>query len=126
MKIFNIPLSHPFSYWLIAVIGSVYHGIRGYLIQRLYIGRLNETPTERTWTEKIIVYFTYGFVSNFVLSLFGFASLYAVCEIIDTIADLSKIETGTAIFLSFLSLVALAGIAGIYPLWDKLFRNFRN
>jgi len=126
MNLFNIPLSNPLLYLLIAVIVSVYHGIRGYLIQRLSIDRLNGLPTERTRTEKIIVYFTYGFVSHFVLSLLGFASLYAVCEIMNTIPDLSKIETGTAIFLCFLSLVALAGIAGIYPLLDKLFQNFRN
>jgi len=124
MKIFYIPLYHPFSYWLIAVIVSVYHGIRGYLIQRIYTGRLNGLPTERTWIEKIFIYYIYGWISHFICSLLGFTALYAVCEIFNTIGDPSKIGTGTAIILSFLSLFALSGIVGmlqglLYWLWDR-------
>jgi hypothetical protein len=127
MKIFYIPLSHPLLYWAIALIVSLYHGYRGYLIHRHYIGQLNGLPTERTWMEKIIIYFVYGWICEFVCSLSGFGALYAVCDMFSSIGDLSGIGTGTAIILSFLSLFGLTGIVGMLPrllyrgkLWDKL------
>jgi len=127
MKIFYIPLSHPVPYWAIALTVSLYHGCRGCLIHRHYIGQLDGLPTERTWTEKIIIYFIYSWICEFVCSLLGFAALYAVCGIFSNIGDLSKIGTGTAIILIFLWLCALTGIVGMFPrllywgkVWDKL------
>lgn len=131
MNIFDFPVSHPFIYWCIASFMSLYQGIRGIFIQRHNVSVENAgleaaKPPSQPWTltEQIIVHRIHDFVFNFVCSIAGYIALYASCIIFLSINDLSKIEIGTGIILSFLTLVSLAGISGVLPqllLLGKLF-----
>jgi len=55
------------------------------------------------------------FLFNSICSISGFVSYFIIRKIILGVSDLSKIDSGTAIVISFLSLVAIMGVAGMLP-----------
>jgi len=55
------------------------------------------------------------FLVNFISSISGFISYLIIRKIILGVSDLSKIDSGTAIVISFLSLVTITGVAGMLP-----------
>lgn len=122
VDLIGIPLSHPILFWSVAGVLSVYHGIRGILIQGWaranenieLLARKNPAPG-RPWTRSEVIYVhrVHDFIFHVVCSLTGFLSLFLVSMILTGVPNLSEIGTGTAILGSFLLLMAVTGIAGV-------------
>ena len=122
MNPLNLPFSYPILFWSVGIILSIYYGIRGILIQKHNIAnenilKINHNPKLNAWTltEQIMVHRIHDFLFNSICSISGFVSYFIICKIILGVPDLSKIDSGTAIVISFLSLVAITGVAGVLP-----------
>lgn len=120
MKFLSFPETYSCFYWSIALFLSLFYGLQGILI------KLHETHNEnvdlkkyerKEWSllERIIIQCSEYFLFNFVCSMAGFVALYVECKIILSIngfEGLTKIGSGTSVFLIFLSLIAILGISG--------------
>jgi hypothetical protein len=83
-------------------------------------------PKEIDSKVKIFVQYIQDFIYNFMSSMAGFAALLLDYSIYNSINDLSKIETGTGLFMSFLALIAIIGMSGALPriIWQgKIFEK---
>ena len=113
-------LDWPVSFWSIALLFSVYQGIRGVLIQRHNVRNENTLKQKQSltpWTlaETVYVHRTHDFVFNFVCTLAGFVAWHIEVLFFNRIENWAAINAGTGIFLVFLAVVALSGIAGVLP-----------
>jgi hypothetical protein len=114
----TLPIPSPCIYWGFAIILSLYYGIRGIYYQRHYVAIENEkNGSANKWSlfEQIIVHRIPDFILHFVCSMSGFLCYYVAGLILAKIPDISRIDAGTGIVLSFLFLVAITGIAGVLP-----------
>ena len=105
-------ITHLALFWSVALISSIYFGIRGVLIT---IRSLDEKAKKRSKFERVFIQYLQGFILNFSCAIAGFIALFAVIKIADLVQDFAKIQAGTAVLVTFLSLVAITGISGILP-----------
>jgi hypothetical protein len=103
-------LNNPCLFWSSALIASLYYGVRGVLYQRYWV----KSPDVNCATKTLVQYIQ-DFIYNFLGSMAGFGALILDYRIYRSIADLSKIETGTGFLMSFLTLLAIIGMSGALP-----------
>jgi hypothetical protein len=101
-------IAHP-CFWLVAVVLSVYYGVRGTIIavKKKYEG----------WSlwQKVFAQYIYAFIFNFLGGLVGFVGISLACQVYEQAGSPHQFESGTAILLGFLGLVGIAGITGTLP-----------
>lgn len=114
--------SFPWVFILIAIVVSIYHGYRGYVLQRVTV-QIQEDEAKKgakvwawTRTEIFVVRYLYDSLFYFFCSLIGFISLW-VAIIIITSKDTSvqNISGGASALFVFLIIVAILGISGQLP-----------
>jgi hypothetical protein len=111
----NFPINHPYWYFFIAIVTSIYYGSRGPFIQ--IQNQKSKENQKKRWSGFKLVYVLciQDFFFNFVCSFAGFISLYLLRIMVLSLGDISKIAAGTGILMVFLALVAISGISGQLP-----------
>ena len=112
MTVANWPINHAGFYWTIALLVSCYYAFRGYVYQT--VDMRSSWKDAPAW-KKVIVWYIQDPIYNFVCSMTGFISLFALCRTQATINDWHNIQIGTATCFVFLTLIALLGITGVLP-----------
>lgn len=93
----------------IAVVASLYYGIRGIIIERWTMGSNDPSRIQ------IFVAYPWAFTLNFSGSAAGFIALFLIYRICSPLDRLLQIGTGTGMYLIFLSIITFTGITGILP-----------
>lgn len=118
----------PFWFILIGLAVSLYHGYRGYILQRVTVqhqkseakkNAAQETETEPNWfwsdTETVVVRYIYDALFYFFCSVIGFVALWAATKVFDALPSVHNVSGGTGALLVFLVILALLGISGQLP-----------
>ncbi len=121
MQLLTFPLEHPYAFWGVGIIVSLYYGVRAIFIQRHGVANENIDELKKghlAWTlsEQIIVHRIHDFIFNLAGGLAGFAALYASCKVFNGITDFAAIDGGSAATLVFLVAVAITGATGMLPM----------
>jgi hypothetical protein len=103
LQIENIPC----WYLSIAIVWSIYQGIRG-IIEHRYMDSVKEWERWR----KIIVLDMHDFVFRFVCTMAGFLALFVSYHIVEFVTDFSKISTGATTLLVLFFLIGVIGVGG--------------
>jgi hypothetical protein len=116
--------AHP-CFWLVAVLFSVYYGVRGTIIvvngeEKAHRENENDEGKKKTYKrwpqwQRVFVHYTQGFIFNFVGGLVGFIAISLAAQIYERAGSPHQFESGTAILLAFLALVGIAGVTGTLP-----------
>ena len=106
---------------------SVYHGYRGYVVQR-WIAQTQKHDAEVTATAKkitfqwfmspretIVVRYVYDSLFYFFCSIVGFASLWLAIAVFNALPNTHDIPGGTGALLVFLVVLGFLGIGGMLP-----------
>jgi hypothetical protein len=117
----------PFWYWIVATVVSLYHGYRGFTLQRILIKDQKEsaakplangafTPTWK-WSicNAILVRSLFDGIFYLFCSVVGFISLRALISIYNSITCLGQISVGSATILGILGVFSTIGIVGQLP-----------
>jgi len=112
----------PFVSILIAIIVSIYHGYRGYVLQRITVKiQKNEAKREEnswpwTKTEIFFVRYIYDALFYFFCSFLGFIALWIAIMIINAHASsVQNISGGASALFVFFIIVAILGLSGQLP-----------
>ena len=117
----------PCWYMLVAVGVSIYHGYRGFVVQRVTVqAQKHELETQARasggipnwhWSrlDTIFVRYVYDTLFYFFCSLAGFVALWLAAGIYNASPTAHDIPTGTSALLVFLFLLGLLGIVGQLP-----------
>jgi|SRR5882724_225521 hypothetical protein len=104
-------------WWFIAValIVSVYHGYRGYVLQRAF-AHYQQAQFGPTYTlsriQTIVTRPVYDGLLFTVCSIAGFAALWLAVSLFNTLPNIHDISGGTSAFLVFLFALGLLGVSG--------------
>jgi hypothetical protein len=117
----------PWWYWIVAVVVSLYHGYRGFTLQKLFMADQKEgaartlpngasTPTWK-WSpfEAVVVRSLFDGMFYFLCSAVWFLCLSALVTIYDSVKSLDQVSGGTAAVLSLLGVGSVVGIVGQLP-----------
>ena len=106
-------LEHDCLFWSVALIVSIFYGIRGAVFCSVY--RQKDMKDWKKW-QKAVVWYVQDSIYNFVCGLAGFLSLRLLVPVWVSISkDFSNVSAGSAILLSLLSVTAILGISGTLP-----------
>jgi hypothetical protein len=117
----------PLEFILVGLIVSVYHGYRGYVLQRWTeqtqkheSGQTAKSKsTNFVWfmskTETVVVRYVYDFLFYSFCSIVGFAALWLAISIVDVLPSIHDISGAVGGLLAFLVVLAVLGIGGILP-----------
>src|SRR5450759_4512396 len=114
MWIVNFPVSHPFLFWLAAVVWSIYQSSCGYQYG-LYI--FNSHRKEELHLVRVRRWF-YGVHHGalyFVCALSGFIAWKLAVQMSSTVTNWPNVATGTGAVLVALAVLSVAGVSGILP-----------
>lgn len=106
---------------LVVFIVSLYHGYRGYVIQRVTVQtQKNDLQKGNGWswtqTEIVIVRYLYDAFFYFFCSLIGFMALWVAIKVIGAQSlSIQNYSGGGSALLVFLIIVAILGISGQLP-----------
>lgn len=125
-------IDHPWIFWSMAAALTIYHGMRGAIINIRAVaadrGKASEQDKalardKTSWPQwqRIYVHYVHGFILNAVGSLAGFGALFPASEMYQHVAQRQNVDSGMAILFAFLVLVAITGITGILP--EMLYRG---
>jgi hypothetical protein len=92
--------------WYIAVLLSLYQGIRGAVEQSL-------NPTIQGWNtwQKWFVLYSHEFIFRFICSMAGFVSLYVAYFVVNY-EGITNLSASTSALTGFLFLVGFIGVGG--------------
>lgn len=107
-------------FWVVAALISAYYGGRALLIE-IRAGQSEDIQFRREGKapcpqyQRVFIHYVHAVILNTVGSLAGFAALFLAFAVYDQLGPQPKVETGTAVLLSFLGLIAITGVTGILP-----------
>ena len=113
-------VADPRALWAIAVMVSVYYGVRGIVIE-VRDAKVEDAELVKQgklpWClwQRVFVHYVHTFILNTFCCLAGFLAMSVAGQVYEQAGSVRQLESGTAILLGFLALVAITGITGILP-----------
>jgi hypothetical protein len=114
MWIVNFPASHPFWFWLVAIVWATYQAMAGYQYG-LYIFNSHRHDERQMVFVRRWFYGVQHSAFYFICTIAGFIAWMLAGKIGATISNWSDVATGTVAILVALALLATVGVAGILP-----------
>ncbi len=116
MIISEILIKMPWWYLLLALLISLYYGIRGiiehsvlHLQGKSYISNIDKA-------KRIIILYIQDFLFKFITAMSGFVALFIAGCIFPSMAEINDISVGKALLLIFLFVWGVIGVGGYLTL----------
>ena len=101
--------------WL-ALLLSIYYGIRG-IIEQCVLFKEKKYKSVSNRAERIIILYIQDFLFKFITTMSGFVALFIAGYIFPSIIEVTDISVGKALLLIFLFVWGVTGIGGYLTLF---------
>jgi hypothetical protein len=119
MKFVNFLISHPYWFWIVAIIWSVIQGYAGnYYGLYIYKSAYERNGSPRPRLKPCVQFFAYRLphiLFYFVCSMSGFVALYLAYLVSVRICNWSEVASGTGAILIALAVFSVLGVSGALP-----------
>ena len=113
MPIFEIINKIPLWYLGLALLISIYYGIRGIMEFRILSKQWSSyVNKESSLIERIMILYIQDFLFKFITTMSGFMALFVACYVFPSTTEIKEIGWGNVLLLIFLFIWGIIGIGG--------------
>jgi hypothetical protein len=110
----------PSWYWLLAILVSIYHAYRGFMVQWIFAHQQNhefKAKSLRAWstTEIVVIRCLEDSLFYLICSLTGFLALLVASDLWRSHAHREVIDAGASVLIVFTFLLGVIGVSGQLP-----------